>query len=148
MYAKDFVFASLKKLFMKGLFFIVTFACLLFFKNSFAQRITYKNLIGYWYNADKSKRKFSIEFTDTFHLIIHDSTYGISNGIYQLKTNGVQNLLVITLKKEGINHYDQYLVTFVKQNILQFENVDTNDPIDQILPLLSNIFFVKKKYLK
>jgi len=55
---------------MKTLFFIVTFACLLFFKNSFAQRITYKDLIGYWYNADQSKRKFSIEFTDSFHLII------------------------------------------------------------------------------
>jgi len=133
---------------MKTLFFIVTFACLLFFKNSFAQRITYKDLIGYWYNADQSKRKFSIEFTDSFHLIIYDSVYGNSKGTYQLKTDSKRTLLVVTLNKEGINHYDKYVLTFVKQDALKFENIDTNDPIGQKVPLPSNIFFMKKKSLK
>jgi hypothetical protein len=133
---------------MKTLFFIVTFACLLFFKNSFAQRITYKDLIGYWYNADKSKREFSIEFKDNSRLIIRDSIYGISNGTYQLKTDGGQNLLVITLNKKGINHYDQYTLTFVNADTLKFENIDTTDPIGQKLPFPSNIFFMKKKSLK
>ena len=100
MYAKDFVFASLTKTFYEEhifhlyFFFIFTFACLLFLKNFSAQQITYKNLIGYWYNADQSKRKFSIQFTDSFHLIIYDSVYGNSKGTYQLKTDSERTLLV------------------------------------------------------
>ena len=119
----------LLKLFMKSLFSIFAFAGLIICKNSFAQQITYKNLIACWYNADQSKRKFSMEFIDTHHLIIHDSIYGTSNGTYQLKTDSKKTLLVITLNREGINHYDQYILAFINADTLKFENADINDPI-------------------
>jgi hypothetical protein len=129
---------------MKHIIFILIFSCLLC-KNSFTQKISYKNLIGYWYNTDTLKRKFSVQFTDTFHLIILDSTYGISKGTYQLKTASSKTLLVITLNENGINHYDQYVITFIKPGKLKFENVDINDPIAQTNVLPINVFFIKKK---
>ena len=130
---------------MKSLFLIFAFTGLIISKNSFAQQITRKNLLGIWSNADQSKRNFSIEFIDTLHLIIRDSIYGTSNGTYKLKTDIKKTLLIISLNKEGINHYDHYVLTFINADTLKFENTDTNDPIGQKLPLPSNFFLMKKR---
>jgi len=145
MYAKILFLHHQLKLFMKSLFFVFAFAGLIICTNSFAQQITRKNLLGIWSNGDQSKRNFSIEFIDALHLIIRDSTYGTSNGTYQFENRFGKKLLVITLNKEGINHYDHYVLTFINADTLKFENTDTNDPIGKKLPLPSNFFLMKKR---
>src|SRR3954466_7476725 len=107
---------------MKSFFLALAVVCLFLCENASAQKITYQDLHGIWHNADASKRKFSIEFIDTSHLIICNSLNQVSNGTYKLKTVGNDILLIMTLNKEGINHYDQYIVSFIKPDTIKFEN--------------------------